>query len=279
MRRLALFLVVLICLFFVPSALALAVPNKSDEFYVQDLANVIDAEAESEFIARSQALAAQDGTQIVLLTIPSLEGDSLEEFSLKTARDWSIGSAEKNNGVLILLVMDSHDIRIEVGYGLEGVLPDGLTGRLQREYLISRLKEGDYSGGVLALQQALIDTINGKEVWTEEIKNQSENDDWIFSVTIFAVVISFYLASQKNWWRKCPKCQKRQWQKKWKNVGLTQRRVLTTCKKCGYTKKGPLMSITSGSSGFGGGSFGGGSSGGSSGGGGSFGGGGSSGKW
>lgn len=291
MRRLALFFTAIAFLFTARSALALAVPSKSDEFYVQDLANVIEAAAEIEFIARSQALAAQDGTQIVLLTIPSLEGDSLEEFSLKTARAWGIGGTEKDNGVLILLVMDSHDIRIEVGYGLESVLPDGLAGRLQRQYLIPRLQEGDYSGGVLALQDAIIKIITQDESFLAamaEEENLAESVEkaagliflssfsvWIF----FALIIFLILGSRRAYWRKCPRCERRQLQVRMDKVSLTEQQKVTTCKNCHYLKKGPvtMIPVITGS-GFGDG-FGGGFSSGSSGGGGSFGGGGSSGKW
>ena len=265
---------VLSWLVFMPKSQALTVPSPSTELYVLDQAQMISEAAEAQFVSRSEALAATSGAQIALLTIPSLEDESLEEYSLAVARKWALGEEKKDNGVLVLVVEDSHQIRIEVGYGLEEILPDGLTGRLQRTYLTPKFREGDYDGGVLALQQALIETIQGKTV---ETNVDTEQLDFTSIVAVWLVIIGIWLSATKNWWRKCPQCGKRShWRSKTEKVGLTKIQTVTTCKNCGYEKKGPIMPLGS-RGGFGGsGGFG---SGGSSGGGGSFGGGGSSGGW
>lgn len=265
---------VLSWLIFLPKSQALAVPSPSRELYVLDQAQMISEAAEAQFVSRSEALAATSGAQIALLTIPSLEDESLEEYSLEVARKWALGEEKKDNGVLILVVEDSHQIRIEVGYGLEEILPDGLTGRLQRTYLTPKFRTGDYDGGVLALQQALIETIQGKTV---ETNADTEQLDFTSIVAVWLVIIGIWLSAAKNWWRKCPQCGKRShWRSKTEKVGLTKIQTVTTCKNCGYEKKGPIVPLGS-RGGFGGsGGFG---SGGSSGGGGSFGGGGSSGSW
>ena len=200
-------LLVLSWLVFLPKSQALAIPSPSAELYVLDQAGMISDGAEAQFVSRSQALAATSGAQIALLTISSLEDESLEEYSLEVARKWALGEEKKDNGVLILIVQDTRKVRIEVGYGLEEILPDGLAGRLQRTYLTPKFQAGDYDGGVLALQQAIIDTISGKEVETVE----EENDEMSFAgvIAIWLTIIGIWISAAKNWWRKCPQCGKR----------------------------------------------------------------------
>ncbi len=271
--------------FFVERVQALAVPPTSVEFYVQDLADLVSASAEAEWIREAKSLDESTGAQVVLLTLPSLEDEALEDFSVEVARAWGVGDGQDNTGVLVLLVKDSHDIRIEIGYGLEGALPDGATGRLMREYLIPKLQENDYDGGVLATEKAIAEAVRGELDLSETESEYDANEGFslIFGAGIFAIVVFFWCASERNWWRKCPKCGKRKWTKKIDYLSGLKQQVVTTCQNCHYQKKGPIMKITSESNtfggGFGSGSSGGSSSGGSSGGGGSFGGGGASGKW
>lgn len=268
-------------------SLALEIPEPGFEVYLLDQADILSASGEAQFVEKSKELAAQNGTQIALLTLPSLEGESLEEFAIATARKWALGDKDKDNGVLIALVMDTHDIRIDVGYGLEGVLPDGLTGELQRKYLVPKMREGDYEGAVLDLQAAMIKVIQQDPEFLDELAKEKtradygETVDLIICLLFFGGLAFLFVADKHLYWKKCPQCGRRQLRKKTEMVGLTKRRTVTSCKNCSYEKKGPitLIPVSTGGSSSSGGSFGGGSSGGSSGGGGSFGGGGSSGKW
>jgi uncharacterized protein len=84
----------------------------------------------------------------VVLTLRSLEGESLEEFSHRTAVQWKIGQKGKDNGVLITVALAERKYRIEVGYGLEAVLPDSLVGSIGRERLAPHFRKGDYAGGI-----------------------------------------------------------------------------------------------------------------------------------
>lgn len=265
-------------------AWALAVPQPTSDFYVLDQANFLSASAEAQFISNSQLLAATSGAQVVVVTLPTLEDESLEDFSLELGRSWGIGDADKDNGVLILLVADSHDIRIEIGYGLESVLPDGMTGRLQREYLVPRLQAGDYDGGVLALQEALIKVIQQDPEFLTNLEDEEPSDYYALVVVFlfFGGLILWVVVDRYAGWQKCPKCGKRKLIKEVKEVSAARRQLVTKCRNCDYLKKGVIYSVSSSTGGYGGGSSSGGSSGGSSGssgGGGSFGGGGSSGKW
>ncbi|MCI8520917.1 MAG: TPM domain-containing protein [Clostridia bacterium] len=131
------------------------VPNPTDRFFINDYANVIDAETENYIFEKGKAYNGNGGPQVVVLTLNDIGLSSVEDFSIETARKWGIGSKDADNGVLILLVTDSRDIRIEVGYGLEGILNDGKCGRFIRN-AAPMLSSGDYSGGIKQIYNDII---------------------------------------------------------------------------------------------------------------------------
>ena len=89
--------------------------------------------------------------QVAILTIKSLQGRSLEDLSITIAHDkWKLGQKGKDNGVLLMVALKDKKYRIEVGYGLEGILPDSLVGGIGRQYLVPYFKKGDYSSGIYA---------------------------------------------------------------------------------------------------------------------------------
>ena len=118
--------------------------------YVVDLAGVIDAGTQDSLNARLKDLEARTTAQVVVLTINSLDGEPLEDFSHQTAVKWGIGQKGKDNGVLITVVVGDHKYRLEVGYGLEAILPDSLVGSLSRQHLVPNFRKGDYAGGIVA---------------------------------------------------------------------------------------------------------------------------------
>jgi uncharacterized protein len=107
--------------------------------------------------------AHEDSTsdQVAVLTIPSLEGEDLEGFSMRVAEAWKLGQARKDNGVLLLVARDDRQVRIEVGGGLEGALPDITCGRIIRSEIVPRFREGDYDGGILRGAGAILAAIGG----------------------------------------------------------------------------------------------------------------------
>lgn len=133
-----------------------AVPSPTREFYVLDQADVLSTETESKIINTSQELARKTKAQVVVVTVNSLGDEALEEYALAILRKWEIGDKELNNGVLLLVVPPERQARIEVGYGLEGALPDAKTGRIQDEYMIPHFQEGDYNQGILNGYLALV---------------------------------------------------------------------------------------------------------------------------
>jgi uncharacterized protein len=137
-----------------------AIPSpSSNHFYVLDSANVLSDAAESKIQTVSSQLAGRTKAQVVVLTIRSLEGAPIDEYALEVLRNWGIGDKQLNNGVLILVAVDDRQSRIEVGYGLEGALPDGKTGRIQDEYMLPLFKSGDYEQGILNGYNAVVNEV------------------------------------------------------------------------------------------------------------------------
>ena len=124
-------------------------PVPTRDIYAQDYANVLSKETESRINRLSTELQSRTGAQIAVVTIPSLEGEAIEEYSLALFRKWGIGDRKKNNGVLILVAVAEKKSRIEIGYGLEGALPDAKTGRIQDETMRPAIANGDFNSAAM----------------------------------------------------------------------------------------------------------------------------------
>ena len=152
MKRLLALLVLTFQVFFSSQADAESkIPPKptNGSIYVQDYANLLSPETKATINAVSKDLDNKTKAQVVVVTIPSLEGKPIEDYSLELLRAWGIGDKEKNNGVLLLIALKDRQSRIEVGYGLEGALPDGLTGRIQDKAMIPYFSSGNYDKGIM----------------------------------------------------------------------------------------------------------------------------------
>jgi len=139
---------ILILLFIVSTSNVNAIVKPTERFYINDYANILSNETEEYIFNRSVTLNNVDGTQIVVVTVPNLEGMSIEDYSIRVARSFGIGSKEKNNGLLLLIALEERELRIEVGYGLEGIIPDGKAGRFRDQYMIPYLKNNQWDEGI-----------------------------------------------------------------------------------------------------------------------------------
>ncbi len=176
-KKISVAFIIAIQIFAVISVYA-ATPEATDLFYVNDYADVLSQETEDIILKRSTELYEKTGAQIVVLTVKSLDGKDISEFGLETARAWGIGTAGKDNGVLILLSTGDREVRIEVGYGLEGCINDAKAGRMIDTYATSRYRSGDYSFGTenlynavlnAVLQEYGLETIPGTPVYSDDI--------------------------------------------------------------------------------------------------------------
>jgi uncharacterized protein len=129
---------------------------------VNDYANMISAEAANRIDSISQELERTDSTQIVVLTVPSLEGEDLEGFSIRVAETWRIGQEEYDNGVLLLVAQAERRIRIEVGYGLEGALTDLQSGRIIDYEITPYFKAGQFDEGLVRGTEAIAAAVRGE---------------------------------------------------------------------------------------------------------------------
>jgi uncharacterized protein len=122
---------------------------------VVDDAHVLSPEIQADLTAKLAALEAKSGDQLVVVTLPSLQGYPIEDFGYQLGRKWGIGQKGKDTGALFIVVPSEHKVRIEVGYGLEPVLTDALTSVILQERVLPRFKAGDIAGGVVAGTDAI----------------------------------------------------------------------------------------------------------------------------
>jgi len=115
---------------------------------VNDNANIINSNDEQKLEALLRDVEAKTSSQIALLTISSLEGENLEDYSMRIAQTWKLGQKEFDNGVLLLVAFNEKKIRIEVGYGLESIITDAKSGFIIRNYIVPGFKKGDFVGGI-----------------------------------------------------------------------------------------------------------------------------------
>ncbi|MBX3301666.1 MAG: TPM domain-containing protein [Nitrospira sp.] len=166
-------------------ATALDVPPLTGR--VVDRAHVLPASTVESLTARLAAHEAQSSNQAAVLIIPSLEGDSLEEFSHRVATTWKLGQKDRDNGVLLLVTIRERKVRIEVGYGLEGVLTDARSAQIIRNEIVPRFRAGDMPGGVTEGINAILMTIEGTYQASERPTPQAEHD--ITGQVVVAVLV------------------------------------------------------------------------------------------
>ncbi len=118
-------------------------PKPTTSIYVQDYAGVLSADTKTQINNISTQLAAKTKAQIVVVTVPSFEETPPADYALSLLREWGVGDKTLNNGLVLIVGVNDHHSRVEVGYGLEGALPDAKTGRIQYEYMIPECHKGD----------------------------------------------------------------------------------------------------------------------------------------
>lgn len=206
MKRMTLLAVLILLLMSVASPLRAAseIPQPSSVFYVLDQANVLDEATEQTIIQTSASLAEKTKAQIVVVTVNSLNGTALEEYSLAILRGWGIGDKTLNNGLLILVSPTDRVSRIEVGYGLEGALPDAKTGQIQDDYMIPYFQQNDYNKGILngysALSQEVAKEyqvmleINSPEAVPDSSSSEATNPlpIWVEVLLVILFILLFY---------------------------------------------------------------------------------------
>ena len=173
---------------------------------IVDQANVISVDARSAIEPKLVALEAKSGIQLVVATVSSLEGQEIEPYANALFRNWKLGEAAKNNGVLLLVAPSEHRVRIEVGYGLEGTLTDALAKVIITNGITPRFKAGDFSDGISRGVDDIVTVLTtDASEWEKRpalrLDNQSTRDpvNWVIFLIVI-VVIGLLIASPGFRW-------------------------------------------------------------------------------
>lgn len=250
---------------------------------VVDNADILTPEAEAALTAKLAALETQTQRQLVVATVPDLQGYDISDYGYQLGRAWGLGDAERNDGALLLVAPNDRKVRIEVGYGLEGYLTDALSALIIQNAILPRFRENDYPGGIMAGTDAIIAQLQlppeeAAKLAAEAGKARESDGGFPFGVLIWLAFIFFFfvlpMLAGRSRRRKYRSSGAGPWGDRGRDAGDTARDIILW-EAGNAILRGAVSG--GGSSGWSGGGFGGG--GGFSGGGGSFGGGGASGGW
>jgi uncharacterized protein len=181
------------------AALGVAQEFPAPQGKVNDFADLLPAVDRAALEQQLADLERDTSAEVAVVTVRSLEGRPLEEYANRLFAEWGIGKKGRDNGVLILVARDDREIRIEVGYGLEGVLPDGLAGTVIRETFVPRFREGQYREGLLEGTARVADIVRRNETLTPDQRAALDeaatraNQSWAIAafLSIFVGVGSF----------------------------------------------------------------------------------------
>lgn len=163
---------------------------------VNDYANMLSPAASERLEQTLAAFENSDSTQIVVLTVNSLEGENLEEYSIKVAEAWRIGQTKLDNGAILLIAKQEHKIRIEVGRGLEGVLTDLTSGRIIRGDISPYFKKNDYDRGITAGVSSIMQVVRGEyKAQPRDLKQGKKSAEPVFTLLVFLLVAVVFLGS------------------------------------------------------------------------------------
>lgn len=164
---------------------------------VVDTANLLDAATEAELTRELAAFEQRSSDQVVVATVPDLQGFDIADYGYRLGRAWRIGREGENNGAILLVSRDDRKVRIEVGYGLEGTLTDALSRLVIENDILPRFRTGDYSGGIRAGTGAILQILGGDatEVQARAERNKSWEDGggegWLgLAVILFIVFVA-----------------------------------------------------------------------------------------
>ena len=157
--------------------------------YVNDFAGLLSPAAKSQIETFLRNFDASDSTQVVVVTVPNLQGEPVDMVALQIAEAWKIGQKGKDNGALLLIGKEDRKMRIEVGRGLEGKLTDLLAGRIVDNEIAPRFKKGDFEGGIAAGVNAIAQSVRGEYKGTGKAGGRKKNAGvwWLFPLLFFVL--------------------------------------------------------------------------------------------
>ncbi|WER44722.1 YgcG family protein [Cupriavidus sp. WKF15] len=153
---------------------------------VTDLTGTLTSEQRAALEQRLQAFESEKGSQIGVLMVPTTQPEDIAQYSMRVVEQWKLGRKGTDDGALLIIAKDDRTVRIEVGYGLEGVLTDAMSKRVISDDIVPRFKQGDFYGGVTAGVERIIGVINGEPLPPPRPSRGERGDD---SVRQFLPVI------------------------------------------------------------------------------------------
>lgn len=257
---------------------------------VTDLTATLTPQQRSALEQKLATFEARKGSQVAVLIVPTTQPETIEQYSIRVAEAWKLGRKGVDDGVLLLLARDDHRLRIEVGYGLEGALPDATANRITAEIIVPHLRQGDDYGGIDAGVDRIMAVIDGEPL-PEVRRNSGRGGDGPGQLLFLAFILVFWFgAALKRLFGQLPGALLTGGIigiLAWFIIGVLALSIfsgiaafvfalMVSAAPGRWASGGPYLGGGMGSGGFGGGGFGGGGFGG---GGGGFGGGGASGSW
>ncbi len=166
---------------------------------VHDEAHVLSAGFISRLEQRLKAHEDSTSNQIAVLIVPSLEGEILEEYTIKVADKWKLGTAGNDNGVLLFIAINDKKVRIEVGYGLEGVLPDIICNQIIRNEIAPYFRQENYEGGVDAAITSITKAIAGEyKTEVRKVEKRKSRGSLVTTLLILLVIIIINIRNRGN---------------------------------------------------------------------------------
>jgi uncharacterized protein len=160
---------------------------------VVDTTGTLDALQKQALEQQALALQQRKGSQLQVLMVPSTQPETIEQYAVRAFEQWKLGRGKVDDGVLLVVAKDDRKVRIEVGYGLEGAIPDIAAGRIIQEYLVPKFRAGDYGGGIADATAALVKLVDGEplpEPMADHRAQDDGNGDWFFALVAAFVVAS-----------------------------------------------------------------------------------------
>jgi uncharacterized protein len=195
--------------FFTPSFLFSAIPQAEPNGYVNDFAGVLTLEQKNSLENKLAVFSESTTNEISVVTVKNLDGDYIEHYAEELFKAWGIGTRKNDNGVLLLIAVDNHKMRIEVGYGLEGVLTDAISAQIIENDLAPAFKRKEYYGGIDQATDDIIRVTKGEYVNTSSSTNSTSSDSnkvttfLMFILAIGTGIITFIIsifARSRSWW-------------------------------------------------------------------------------
>ncbi len=174
--------------------------------FVNDFANLISDNNETKLNSLLKEVSTKTRAQIAVVTLSSLDGYPIEDVGLSIGRQWGVGQKDKNNGVVILVAPNERKMRIEVGYGLEGAIPDSKAGRIRDELMIPEFKKGNYETGIIYATEKIANLvaqeygvkITGEYNLPQPPEQNSDFEQFILFVLLFIIISGLFNKRTRN---------------------------------------------------------------------------------